>query len=395
MRGQGLPRQLSYDSGLLEELSRVYGSALPRALEALLEPPTRYYLRVNVLRASPERVLDSIREMGVRAYLDEVVEEALWLPVERGEAPRDGWDCVIVVDKRAAESVLVGANVYGPGVVAVEGDCRRGSLAAVVPDAVRDYVVAVAEVVDVEAASRGRGLVARNVGPRYRLPSFRETVLYREGMIYEQSLPSMMVGRVAIEGGERLIVDMCAAPVGKTGHVVELTRGKARVLAFDHSRRKVEKMREELQRLGHLGLVEVRRADSRYLDRDYPSLVGKVDLVILDPPCTSIGVIPKVYDAKSYRDVVNSAEYQRQFLRVAAKLLKPCGRLVYSTCTVTLAENEANVAYAEEELGLRLEEPQLRHPRSSRGVGVSEAIRFHPHVHGLPGYFIAVMRKRC
>ncbi len=392
----GLP--IDYDEGLLQELRRVYGSSLTVFLESLLKPPARYYLRVNRRKARVEDVVETIESMGWRVYVDEVVEEAVWIPVEEimQHQQLESIECRVLVDKRAAESVMVGAHVYAPGVVGFEGDCKPGVEALVVFEGTR-RPVALGKLVDIEAVERGKGLVVENVAPLYRLPSFRETKLYSKGIIYEQSLPSILVGRVAVEGVKpRLVVDMCAAPGGKTTHVAELLAGGGvRILAFDHSRRKVEKLKEEVSRLGHNDVVEVYRADSRYLDRDYPSLVGKVDLVILDPPCTSIGVIPKVYDSKTLRDVINASRYQRQFLRVAAKLLKPCGVLVYSTCTVTVAENEDNVIYAVEELKLSVEYAWPRHPHSGIGVELREAIRFHPHVHGLPGYFIARLRKPC
>ncbi len=392
------PAVLRYDEGLVEELRRVYGRAYRVFLEWLARPPERYYVRVNTLRADPGEVVDELRAMGHRAYVDEVVAEAVWLPVGGPSRIEAAADCTIVVDKRTAESVMMGAHVYGPGVVEVRGECRTGGEAVAVPAAAPDLAVALLVVEDLEAVQRGRGLVARNVRPLYRVPSLRDTRLHAEGAIYEQSLPSILTTRLlaeALERPPRLVVDMCAAPGGKTGHAVELlgARGAA-IYAFDHSRRKLDRMRDELKRLGHLDRVRVIRADSRYLDVDFPELVGRVDALILDPPCTALGVVPKVYDEKSGRDVASAAEYQRQFVKVAARLLAPCGVMVYSTCTVTAAENEEVVAFAES-LGLRVEEPPLRHPRSSRGLGLPEAVRFHPHVHGMPGHFIALLRKPC
>ena len=388
---EGLP--LDYDEELLEELRRVYGRALATALRWLLRPPERYYVRVNVARTEPGYVLDWLRSQGYEAYRDEVVQEAVWLPVRGPNRVSESAPCRVVVDKRAAESVMLGAHVYAPGVLGLEGDCRPGVEATVVSDS--GVAVAEAVVRDVDSVERGRGIVAENVKPLYMVPSLRETELYRRGLIYEQSLPSIMVGVVALESVKpRLVVDMCAAPGGKATHVASLVKGYGVVYAFDHSRRKVERLREEVERLGLSDTVRVYRADSRYLDRDWPSLRGRVDLVLLDPPCSSIGVVPKVYDRKTVNDIISLSNYQRQFVRAAVRLLKPCGVLVYSTCTVTVTENEDVVSYAES-LGLRLEQAWPRHPRSARGIGVGEALRFHPHVHGTPGYFIAVLRRPC
>jgi 16S rRNA (cytosine967-C5)-methyltransferase len=382
-------RLLDYDRPLLRELERVYGEALEAALEAITRPPARYYIRVNTLKADPGVVLDEMRGAGFEVYADEELREALWLPVRGPSRVRDT-GCRLVVDKRAAESVMLGANVYAPGVVEVDTSCARaGAEVTVYSDNGVPVANAVLDEGFARALEEGRGLVAVNVNPLYRVPSLRDTPWWRRGLIYEQSLPSMYVSRILDPKPGSIIVDMCAAPGGKTGHIYELVGGSARIIAVDHSRRKVERLRAEMERLGHRG-VEVLRADSRYLDLKLGSSIA--DYVLLDPPCSSLGVIPKIYDRKTWRDIVSMASYQRQFLRVAAKLLKPGGVLVYSTCTMTLAENEENTGYAVERLGLKPSEPDYR--RFSRGLmGAWYAVRSHPHVHGATGYYIARLRK--
>jgi 16S rRNA (cytosine967-C5)-methyltransferase len=379
-----------YDERLLADLRRVYGRwGLPVLLESLSRPPVRYYFRVNRLRVEPGVLLDEMRDAGYEVYMDELWEEALWLPV-RGPFPVRDLGCHIVVDKRTAESVMVGANVYAPGVVRVE-DCARPGREVTV---VAENGVAVAEAVVAEGAPlslrAGRGLVAETIRPRYRVPSLRDTPWRRRGLIYEQSISSMTVGRVLSPRPGSVVVDMCAAPGGKTGHVYELAGGRVRVIAVDHSSRKVERLREEMRRLGHH--VEVLRLDARRL----PEVLGEAaaDYVVLDPPCSSLGVIPKVGNRKTWRDVEIVARYQRSFLRAAARLLRPGGILVYSTCTMTVAENEANIRYAVEELGLVPEQVWPR--RWSLGLGAYgwAAQRVHPSVHGATGYFVARLRRR-
>jgi 16S rRNA (cytosine967-C5)-methyltransferase len=123
------------------------------------------------------------------------------------------------------------------------------------------------------------------------------------------------------------------------------------------------------------------------------NLRGKASRVLIDPPCSNLGVRPLV-ESKKWRDVVNLSEYQKQFLKTARELLKPGGVLVYSTCTLTLRENEENIAYAVEELGFNSVEPAITVPYaekiSYRGV---VAYRYSPLLHDMPGYFIALLQK--
>ena len=384
-----LGRWLRYDKRVLEELRRVYGSSLNTLLASLVRPPTRYYVRVNTLRVDPSDLLDSLRSRGVEVFFDEFLGEALWFPVKGPFRVRDT-GCYIVVDKRAGESIMLGANVYAPGVL--HADCRAGVEATVVTEEGVAVANAVVEEGFQERLREGRGLVAVNVRPAYRLPSLRDTGMYAQGLIYEQSLPSMYVARILSPRKNTVIVDMCAAPGGKTSHVYELVKGQATIIAIDHSKRRLERMRRELARLGHHG-VKLVRADARYVDLRLGKNIA--DYVILDPPCSSLGVTPKLQDRKTGRDIENAARYQRQFLRAAYWLLKPGGTLVYSTCTITLAENEHNIEYAIEHLGFEPEDISYWR-RWSKGVGSLAAtlIRSHPNVHGTPGYFIAKLRKK-
>ena len=386
---ESLECRLEYDDRLLEELERLAGGApgLRSLLSSICRPPPRLYIRVNTLRIEPGGLLDRLRSRGLRVYRDEHLEEALWFPVE-GPFRVPMAEKRVVVDKRTAESVLLGAHVYIPGVVSAEG-VRRGDEVNVVTEQGVVVAYGVALLDWEEAREKRKGMFVRVEVSRYRAPSTRELPEWKEGLFYEQSLPAMWASRLLDPQPGEAIVDMCAAPGGKTGHIVELTRGRAKVLAFDHSRSKVERLRSELRRLGHLGFVEVRREDSRYLDLRHPGL--RADRVLLDPPCTALGVVPKVYDRKGWRDVVNAARYQWQFAKVAAKILKPGGRLVYSTCTMTIEENEALVERMER-LGLRLvEERAAGSSLGYRGLPVS---RFYPDVQETPGYFIAVFEKR-
>lgn len=376
---------------VLSELRAVYGDRLDGVLESLGRPCSRYTLRVNTLKCTAGEVVDRLRSRGLKAGLHEALEEAIYIEVE-GPNRLPYAEKAVVADKYAAESVMQGAHLYAPGVKRAQG-VRRGDSVLVVDKDGRPVAYGVAEMGEDELRHGRVGVAVRVLVPLYSVPSIRDLEEHRLGLVFEQSLPAMVASRVLDPQPGETIVDMCAAPGGKTGHIVQLLGNRGRVVAVDRSARRLEALRENMARLG-AEIVSILQADARYLHVDYPSL--KADRVLVDPPCTALGVRPKLYDEKTMRDVWAAAEYQRQFLRAAREVVKPGGVIVYSTCTLTPQENEMIVSYAVEELGLELEDQPIR--LGSHGLPIVEGYealqRFYPDVHDTPGFFIARFRRR-
>ena len=383
----GLP--LHYDVGLLERLepSLGVGGALCRELEALTAPPPRLYVRVNTLKVGVDEYLRMLRARGLRFERDPDVPEALWHPVE-GPLDVPVYEAKVVADKRAAEAVLSGSDLYAPGVKWAPRTVKAGDRVTVVSENGVVVGSGVAAMDGVEMTVRRRGLAVRVLWPRYRAPRVHELPGYPEGLIYGQSLPSMVAVRLLDPRPGQVIVDLTAAPGGKVGYAAQLAGPTSRVIAVDR-RSKEGRLRETLRRLG-LEWVEVVSGDSRRLPGPLASLLGRVDRVIVDPPCTNLGVRPKVYDSKRLRDSIAAARYQRGFIAAAAKLLKPGGRMLYSVCTLAWDEAEANVEYAVS-LGL---EPVAPPAWARRRVKPAPGgLRFHSAEHGTPGFYVAILEK--
>jgi predicted RNA-binding protein (TIGR00451 family) len=385
---------LHYDEELLRSLGRVYGDELPRFLESLLRPGSRLYARVNVLRVDPGELVDRLRMRNIEVYRDEELPEAIYFRIY-GPYKVGLKDKVVVVDKETAESVVLGANVYAPGVIKCYYDVRVGDEVTVVTRNGFPVAEGVLTTDCHEAIKRRRGVVVEVHRSLYRTARIRDLPEFSEGLIYPQSLPAMYVARILDPGPGDLVVDLCAAPGGKTGHVVEISRGRVHIIAFDRSKNKVGRMVKELSRLGHLPYVETWVADTRYVHEDFPWI--RADKVLVDPPCSALGVRPKLGDRKTYRDILTLRGYQAQFLRAASRILKPGGTIVYSTCTVTLEENEEVVEeIIEEERCLEVSEVRIgRALGGAYGHYRNSYTRFHPHIHDTPGYFIAKLTKKC
>lgn len=371
-------------------LKRVYGSLAENLIELLKKPPSRLYARVNTIKSTRSEVLEALRKDGIEAYADENIPDAVYFEVKGPYDVECPGEKRIVVDVRTAVSLMLGADLYRPGILKAPKFDRSEYLLAVTS---RGTVVScIKTVVSSETMqSLTRGVVGVNVSSPYKAPKLAESKAYLKGLIYPQSAPSIITSHVLKPKTGMLIVDMNAAPGGKTGHIVQLVGGKALIVAFDRSEKKVSVLQNTLSKLGLNISVLAVPADSRFAHIDF-ALASKADRVLIDPPCSNLGVRPLLDYDRSLNDVLSLSNYQKHFLKAARSILKKGGILVYSTCTLTLDENEENVVYAVEELGFSPYEPPEQIPYAEK-VSYKGIVgyRFSPLKNDMPGYFIAVL----
>ena len=206
------------------------------------------------------------------------------------------------------------------------------------------------------------------------------TEAFRSGEITIQDYASQQVGNFAAPEEGSFIVDVCAAPGGKSCHLASLLHGTGMVDARDLTEDKVRLIKENIERL-NLHNIRAKVHDARIPD---PSLLdaqghGTADLVLADLPCSGLGIISKKPDIRfsAFREeFVQLQKLQREILTTVSRYVKPGGRLIYSTCTLSAEENEQNRDWIQETLGCKLIKEQ----------------KFLP---GLPsdGFYICIFQK--
>lgn len=217
------------------------------------------------------------------------------------------------------------------------------------------------------------------------------TESFVKGLFYIQDKASCFAAEVANPQPDMVVFDVCAAPGAKTTYLAQLMRNRGAIYAIDYSKRRMGVWKSEISRMG------VKIASPIIADACSPlPLKLEADIVILDPPCTSTGAFGKLPSAKwrlTRRSVDKMAEIQWQMLSSCADKVKPGGKLVYSTCSVTTEENEMlierflkwhpefSLVDIEPEMGL----PGLR--------GLEKCRRLYPHIHSCNGFFIAQLLK--
>ena len=218
------------------------------------------------------------------------------------------------------------------------------------------------------------------VGELERLPG------YSEGLFYIQDKASALVGHVAALTGASEVVDACSAPGGKAMHVSELMR--CRVVAIDSSPHRLATEARLVARYGYDG-IDLVLADSRRI----PVKLGR-RLVVVDPDCSSIGKMGHSPELRLFikpQMVPRLARLQRRLLEEALAVVGKGGYVLYSTCTVTLEENEEVVKRVLDRA--ELVDLADRFPRFANPL-MPGTLRVWPHRHGANGYFIALLRRR-
>lgn len=178
-----------------------------------------------------------------------------------------------------------------------------------------------------------------------RLGDLLASPLFEAGAFYLQDEASQVVAHLAAPAPGERVLDLCAAPGGKATHMAELARGKAVVTATDLSVARLHLVRENAARLQTPGLETV-ALDELRAELEITPDPARYDLVLVDAPCSGLGTLrrnPEIRYRSSPDVVKRLAATQADILADAALLVRPGGRIVYSTCTITDTENGAVV----------------------------------------------------
>ncbi len=222
-----------------------------------------------------------------------------------------------------------------------------------------------------------------------------------------ENLPGFSAGLFQVQGeasqlvafllsplpGER-ILDACAAPGGKSAHIAELMNDQGELVAIDKSAPGIERIRQNISRLG-LKSLRLVRAD---IGEKLPSLTaGSFDRILVDAPCSGLGTLrshPEIKWQRNESDIQRLSRLQAKILRRVVAYLKPGGVLVYATCTLSRAENEQNIEFfLAEHPEFELQEAARYLPIQASRMVRDKFYQALPQRDHTDGFFAARMRK--
>jgi 25S rRNA (cytosine2870-C5)-methyltransferase len=223
---------------------------------------------------------------------------------------------------------------------------------------------------------------------------------YLAGHYMLQSASSLLpVIALDPQPGER-ILDMASAPGGKTTYIAQLMKNTGCIFANDLKKERLKALQFNLYRLGVTNTTVTCR-DGRKYPKIFP---GSFDRVLLDAPCTGLGIISKDPSIKANRlllDIYRNSHVQKELLTAAIDCARVGGTIVYSTCSISPLENEEVVNYALRRRFVKLvdievevgEEGLTKFMEKRYQVELRKTRRIYPHVHNMDGFYVAKLVK--
>ena len=215
---------------------------------------------------------------------------------------------------------------------------------------------------------------------------------YGEGLFTLQDQSAQLAALALNPKPGDTVFDVCAAPGGKTTHLAELMENQGEILALDLYEKRLLSVDAAAKRLG-ISIIKTDAADAASY-----AFAKRADKILIDAPCSGLGVIRRRPDIKYKTDITDFSEIvgiQRDILNHCAEFLKPGGELVYSTCTINPAENEEQVIAflkTHPDFGLvPAEHPSITEAKALFETGMES---FYPEKQGGDGFFIAKLARR-
>lgn len=219
--------------------------------------------------------------------------------------------------------------------------------------------------------------------------------IFNEGLLTIQDESSMLVANVLDPKPGEKILDLCSAPGGKTTHIAQKMNNIGEIIAFDIHEHKLELVNQNAKRLG-MTIIETKLKDATVFMEEY---IDYADRVLVDAPCSGLGLIRKKPEIRwnvHQQDIDALTNIQYQILSNASKYVKKNGVIVYSTCTISMEENEDILnRFLFENKNYELVNICTYLPEKMMSDTCKEGyVKLFPNVHDTDGFFISKLRRK-
>ncbi|CDF57889.1 16S rRNA (cytosine(967)-C(5))-methyltransferase RsmB [Thermobrachium celere] len=214
---------------------------------------------------------------------------------------------------------------------------------------------------------------------------------FNKGLFTIQDESSMLPSKVLDAKQGMKVLDLCSAPGGKTTHIAQLMNNNGEIIAFDIHEHKLKLINDNAKRLG-INIINAKLKDAQIYMEEYKEYA---DRVLVDAPCSGLGLLRKKPEIKyniDKGDIEQLARIQKNILNNAAKYVKKDGYIVYSTCTLTVEENEEVIKeFLRNNDNFIIEDINNYLPEKLKTN--LPYLKIYPNVHKMDGFFIAKLKR--
>lgn len=388
-----LQTETRYAVDVIKRLAFWYGfERALKLIDSLRRPAPFLALRVNTQRASPARVLSELRAVNINARPSRIFDDVILIdvtgPHKVKEAPKK-----VVAKDRAAEEVLLGADLYADGVESMDEDIVRGDPVNIVTR--YGEVIAYGRAA-VSASSSLKGRVVEVEESVYRVPNLRTTRPWIRGHVYYTTLASRQAHEWLDLEEARTVLLITPAP-DDVAHVFQTAPEDVEITVVSKTQLEEAKLRSHLEAMK----LPTRRIRWYVVDYRYLHLQpGYFDAIIVRPRCSKTGIRPRISCFVKEDDIVSLARTASDLLMRCAPALKKGGRLLVINTSLDPLEGECVLAeffQRQSELaGVKLEFVETKIRWGDRGVDTvwtgEHVLRTYPDRHDL-GLFAAVLER--
>jgi 16S rRNA (cytosine967-C5)-methyltransferase len=225
--------------------------------------------------------------------------------------------------------------------------------------------------------------------------SISEMKAFEDGLFQVQDEAAQLVTFLLNPQPGEMVLDACAGLGGKTGHISQMMNNRGKLIAMDNNEKKLHRLQSEMVRLG-ISMVTPRTYDLN--DPPAAKSIKKFDRILLDAPCSGLGVLRRNPDAKwhtSEKDLIRHAKRQSIFLDNLAHQVKPEGRLVYCVCSTEPEENESVIkGFLNKHKDFAIEKNPEGLPYEARSLLTGNGyLKTFPHHNNMDGFFAVCMKR--
>eukprot|EP01080_Neovahlkampfia_damariscottae_P006126 gene6126-10135_t len=374
--------KVHFDEEVAEYLKQHYGKEhFENICKSLCLPPSITTIRVNnpIDMESSKKEIFKFFDEKYEIQIHETIPDCLCLPVVGPNEDIKLLENFVVVGQKCGEAVLRGAHCFAPGVIGISKYDKNVSILCQIDDKIKipRGKKFQNEDIDENFLFIGNGLLKMDHSSIFHTIKTGIAVETKECIFsssslndldsakyFVQNLPSMIVTHVLDPNANEKVLDMCAAPGGKTSHLCNIMKFKqmmeteskkenGEVFAFDKNRSKI-KILQKIKKEQNLENLQIFKQNATTALKDGYSKES-FDKILLDAPCSGLGLRPIFnLNNENMNFLKECSSYQKRLLKEAVGLLKKNGTLVYSVCTLNPMEGEENVNFATKELGLEL-----------------------------------------